>query len=464
MLSMLKRHFDVLRTSWSEENEQVKQRRRYKEEEFLPAALEILEKPPSPLGRTIIWTIVAFFVISVAWATLGRVDVVSSANGKTLPRERVKIMQAPEAGVVRSISVVDGQRVKAGDILINLDPTNAEADKTQAREQLAIAEIDLARGAALIAFLDGGEPTFDLPDAAPEIIEGQQALINAQIAEYQAQAAALGKQSEERQADIQVTTAQISKLRKMLPMAREQVTAREALLKEGYAARLVVLEVQERVVSMEQDLVMARDELVKARAAHEAVARQIDQLREEFRKNILSDRAEAQARARLAREELTKAALRRDLQSLRAPIDGVVQQLAVHTIGAVVKPGDPLLVVVPGEGELVVEAMVLNRDIGFVAAGDLAEIKLEAFPFTRYGVIHGVVENISTDAIQDEQLGLVYAARVVLDAQTIEASGRPVTLSPGMSATVEIKTGTRRVIEYVLSPLLRYRDESLRER
>lgn len=215
---------------------------------------------------------------------------------------------------------------------------------------------------------------------------------------------------------------------------------------------------------MEKDLQITLDQRVKARAAIDAAERQIDQLREEFRKRVLGELAEAEARARLAREDLNKADLRRDMQSLKAPVDGVVQQLAVHTVGAVVKPADPLLVVVPGEGELIVEAMILNKDIGFVEEGDIVEVKLEAFPFTKYGVVDGVLEGISSDAIQDEKLGLVYQGRVKLARQTITISGRDVNLSPGMNATLEIKTGTRRIIEFILSPLLRYRDEAFRER
>ncbi|PQA87545.1 HlyD family type I secretion periplasmic adaptor subunit [Hyphococcus luteus] len=464
MFSALSKHWTVLKAAWREENENRKSRRRHKEHAFLPAALEIMEKPPSPIGRAILWTIMAFFTIAVLWAVFGRVDVVATAAGKILPRERVKVIQAPDVGVVRAVYVTDGDRVAAGDVLIDFDPTNAAAEQVQAREQLGIAEIDLARGEALLAFILGGEPRFADDGVDPAVAARQRALIDAQIAEYKARQAALIKQRDERTADLAVIDSQISKLRETLPMVREQVTAREELLEQGYAARLMVLEVKERQVSMEKDLQIAGDQRRKAEASIEAANRELDQLREEFRKTVLAELAEAEARARLAREDLNKADLRRDLQSLKAPVDGVVQQLSVYTVGAVVKPADPLLVVVPGEGELVVDAMILNKDIGFVEEGDAVEVKLEAFPFTKYGVIDGVLEDISNDAIQDENLGLVYQGRVKLARQTIRIDGRDIALSPGMASTVEIKTGTRRIIEFLLSPLLRYRDEALRER
>ena len=474
MFRTLKSHWDVLVASWAEESERKKERVAYKQQEFLPAALEVLERPPSPLGRAILWTIMAFFTLAVAWSIFGRVDVVAAAPGKTLPRERVKIVQASEAGVVRAIHVVDGMRVAEGAPLIDLDPTNAAADAAQAREQLAVAEIDLARGEALLTYLDGAEPTFNAPRMSADddeaqadnaaVFRRQRALIDAQIAEFEAQGAALAKQREERAADIAVTDSQISKLRKTLPMVREQVKARETLAEQGYGARLVLLEARERQIAMEQDLTIARDQRAKAIAALDSVDRQRDQLREEFRKNVLADLADAEARARLAREELNKAAQRFELQSLTAPVEGVVQQLAVHTIGGVVQPAEALLVVVPGEGELIVEALLLNKDVGFVVEGDAVEVKLEAFPFTKFGVIDGVIEDISNDAINDENLGLVYQVRIQLTQQTISVNGREVTLSPGMAATAEVKTGKRRIIEYLLSPLLRYRDEALRER
>lgn len=236
MLKMIARHWSVFKASWAEESERKKARKKYKEEEFLPAALEILEKPPSPLGRAIAWTIIAFFTIAVLWAVFGRVDVVATASGKVLPRERVKVVQAPDVGVVRAIHVADGGRVRFGDALIDFDPTNAAADQAQAREQLAIASIDLARGEALLAFINEGEPAFDGAGIDPLVAMRQRAYIDAQIAEFRAQEATLIKQRDERIADLAVANSQISKLRDTLPMVREQVSAREGLLAQGYGA------------------------------------------------------------------------------------------------------------------------------------------------------------------------------------------------------------------------------------
>ncbi len=150
--------------------------------------------------------------------------------------------------------------------------------------------------------------------------------------------------------------------------------------------------------------------------------------------------------------------------ALRSPVDGVVQQLSVHTVGGVVTPAETLMHVVPRTGPLEVRCRVLNKDIGFIRAGQVAEVKVEAFPFTKYGIIDGLVLHISKDAIPDEKLGLVYDARIVMAATQIFADSRMINLSPGMTVTAEIKTGKRKIIEYLLSPLMRYQDEALRER
>jgi hemolysin D len=184
----------------------------------------------------------------------------------------------------------------------------------------------------------------------------------------------------------------------------------------------------------------------------------------EFRKTVIAEFAEAENQVTIREQNLRKAQQRVALQQLTAPVDGVVQQLAVHTLGGVVQPAQPVLVIVPGAGELLVEAMVLNKDIGFVHAGQPVEVKVEAFPFTKHGVIHGTLEDVSPDAVQDEKRGLIYPARVKLAAQSIGVGGRKVPLGPGMQVSAEIKTGERRLIEYILSPVVKYREESFRER
>ena len=184
----------------------------------------------------------------------------------------------------------------------------------------------------------------------------------------------------------------------------------------------------------------------------------------ETRRIALDSLNEAEQKATGFSNELVKSDSRGKLMTLTAPVDGTVQQLAVHTVGGVVTPAQPLMVIVPKDNPIEVEAFVENKDIGFVNPGQAAVVKIETFPFTKYGTIDARVIQVSNDAVSDEKRGLIFPARVNLERATIQVENKTVNLSPGMAVTVEVKTSQRRVIEYFLSPLLQYKDESLRER
>lgn len=292
----------------------------------------------------------------------------------------------------------------------------------------------------------------------------QKLLVTSELDEYRASLETYEQQKVEREAEARVVAQEIGKLTETLPLLREQVEARAELLEKGLTPRFQYLEYQERLVGQTRDLQIQKDQLLKVRASITGAERQIRQRRQEFLKNTYTGLAEAEDQIVAMTAELTKATRRQDLQWLRAPVDGIVQQLAIHTVGGVVQAGDAVMVVVPRQRTLTVEANILNKDIGFVAAGQDVEVKLEAFPFTKYGVIHGELLHLAQNAVADEKLGLIFPARISLRVATIRVRGKDIPLSPGMSVTAEVKTGKRRLIEFILSPLLRYKDESLRER
>jgi membrane fusion protein, hemolysin D len=464
-MSLLTRHFAVLRESLRLERQRSASARRLQETDFLPGALEVLETPPNPLGRAILWALLAFLMIAIAWTTFGEIDVVASAQGKVIPRGRVKIVQAADAGVVRAINVVDGSGVRAGEPLIVLDPTASEADVAQARESLSVAAVDRARAQALVRAATGQPVRFEAPSGMPHTELGvQESLVAARVAEHRTAVAALHEERDQRGAELSMVAAEVQKIEQQLPLAETQLESLEALEGPGVVPRLKVAEVKERVIGLRGDLLIRREELNKTRGALGAVTNQIGKLESEFRAQALDALSEAEANHRLRAEELKKAEDKAALTVLTSPIDGTVAQLAVHTLGAVVKPADPLLVIVPRGEELIVEAMVLNKDIGFVHEGQRVEVKLEAFPFTRYGIVAGEVERISRDSVDDEKLGLVFPCLVTLSRSYIEIGAQRVALAPGFAATAEIKTGQRRIIEYLLSPLSRRLQEAGRER
>jgi hemolysin D len=247
--------------------------------------------------------------------------------------------------------------------------------------------------------------------------------------------------------------AQVDKLAATVPILDREIENMNRLDRRGYAPgmRLLELQRQRRQEAGDKDVAVAQ----VGRGFSEArkLGQQLLQAREQARHTALADLAKAEAEAILRREEVTKARQKRQFQRLTAPVDGTIQQLQVHTIGGVVEPAKPLMTLVPSRGGLEVEARILNKDIGFIHLGQPAAIKLEAFPFTRYGAVPGHVRSISRDAVADKEQGFVYVATIALDRSTIEADGRTVALSPGLAATVDVRTGTRRIISYLLSPL-----------
>jgi hemolysin D len=424
------------------------------EVDFLPAALEVIEKPVSPTARVVTWAALVFLVITILWLVFGRVDVVASASGKIVPVGSVKLVQSPGSGVVGAIYVRNGDIVKAGQKLLDLDPTLSSADLTQAQKALAAAELDAARARAIADALGGGGVRFVAPPGTPpEIAVTQTRLIAAQLAETEATIASLSAARASSLSDAQAADAQIAKLGRTLPLLDRQVAALSELDRQGYAPgqRFLELQRQRQSEAGDRDVAIAQ----RARGLSEArkLAEQAGQTREGARRVALTELAKAEADVILRREEVTKASQRRSFQSLEAPVDGTIQQLAVNTVGGVIEPARTLMVVVPSGARIEVEARVLNKDIGFVRVGQEAAVKLEAFSFTRYGAVPGRVVALSPDAVPDPKLGPVYIARIVLDRRSIIVDGREVGLGPGLNATVDIKTGTRAIISYLISPL-----------
>jgi len=454
---------------------------------FLPAALEIVERPPSPLGRVISATIILIFCLALAWASFGKIDIVASAQGKIIPSGRSKIIQPFETGVVRAIHVRDGQSVKAGDLLIELDTTISQAERNHIQSDLVAARLDIGRLRAALA--DGPDPLadFQAPDgASPALIAMQQQYLTNQTDEHRSKIAALERQKAQREAERATIAATIEKLQATIAVAEQRVDVRKQLWDQKLGSKLVYLTDLQDLVSQQQELIVQQSRLREAEAALAAIQETRAQTLSEYRRGLSSDLAAAETKAGALQHDLVKAQERVRLQTLAAPLDGVVQQLAVHTVGGVVTPAQALIVVVPSESRLEIEAMLSNRDIGFVRPGQDAEIKVDTFNFTRYGLLHGKVLSVSQDAItrdrsalektNDKMHGaenatsepkgqeLLYAARVSLDRTQMEVEDKMVNLSPGMAVTVEIKTGERTVMSYLLSPLMRYKQETLRER
>lgn len=461
-------HATVFRAAWAEEKEkdktQGKAETRIRDEmAFLPARLEVMETPASPLGRVIALSIAAFLIITIVWAVFGKLDIIATAQGKIIPSERIKVIQPVEAGSIRAIHVTDGQRVKKGEVLIELNTTETNADKDRLSQELMATRVATARLNALLE--ENPEDSFAPPKgASTSLVAVQRAYLMGQWGEHRSELAALGSDAAKQRAELRTTQARIDRLEKLLPLVRERVESKRKLAKKDFLPRMAFVELEEELIDQEGQLDIERQQLDESQQTLQATQARKAQVVAKFRHEVLATLAETSEKAHSIEQELIKATDRSDRQTLIAPVDGVVQQLAVHTIGGVVTPAQELMTVVPADTKLEIEAMVLNKDIGFVHDGQTVEIKVDSFPFTKFGTIDGKVLHVSRDSIQDEQLGLVYPARVHMDRTTILVGDKNVNLGPGMSLTIEIKTGKRRLIEYLLAPLQEYQDESLRER
>ena len=451
---------------------------------FLPAALEIAETPPSPVGRAVGGTIIAIFCVALAWATIGKVDIVVTANGKIIPSGRTKLIQPLEAGVVRAILVHDGQQVRAGDSLIELDPTMTTAERDRVKGDLVGAQLDVARLRAALS--EGNDPlaAFHPPEGATTAqIEMHRQFLVSQTSEQRSKMFELDRQTSQKEAERTTMEANITKLEATIPLLQERVDVRKYLFDKALGTKLTYLSEQQDLVGQQQDLLIQRSKMKEVDASLAALRETRDRTAAEFRRTLFDELVKAEQKSAGMAQDAIKAERRAKLQDLVAPVDGVVQQLAVHTVGGVVTPAQALAVVVPQDSHLEIEATLSNDDVGFVHAGQEVEIKVHTFSFTRYGLLHGRVLGVSTDSIpreggdarpraenasekdpQQQGQDLVYAVRISLDQHQMQDGDKKVDLGPGMAVTAEVKTGSRRIIGYLLSPLAKYEHDVGRER
>lgn len=465
-LDLLKRYAAIFGQVWKIRKELDPPHRLPHEAAFLPAALELQETPVSPAPRIIAWLLIAFAVIAVLWASFGRIDVVAIAQGKIVPNAGSKLIQPIDTAAVKAIHVVDGQAVRAGQVLVELDATMARADSARTANDLTTAKLQAARARALLAAIASGKAPRIEPPAAIDAgrVAQEQRILDGQYGEYQARIARIDAEIAKREAERRSTQEVVRKLEQTVPIARQRAEDFKGLVDKNFISKHGYLEKEQIRIEQEADLQTQRSRLKELAAAIDEAKGQRNSAVAETRRQALDTLNEAEQKVTGFGQELVKTENRDRLMTLTAPVDGTVQQLAVRTVGGVVTEAQVLMVIVPKDDALEVEAFLENKDIGFVNAGQVAEVKVETFPFTRYGTIPARLVHVSRDAINDEKKGPIYSTRARLQRATMQVEDKTVNLSAGMAVSVEIKTGKRRVVEYFLSPLLQHGSESLRER
>jgi len=477
--------------------------------EFLPAALEILETPPSPLPVWTMLTICAVFAAAFAWSFFGRLDVNAVAPGKLEPTGRVKVIQALDPGKVAAIRVENGQAVKAGDLLLELDPAEAAADEREAREALQaglseIARRGLAIEAARAAQREGAGNGSPLPaletlaadpqgkiDWGAPLPDGvqtrEEAVLSADLRQLADTLRALDKQIAQKQATLQRLRMSIAYQTALIDTLTERVATRQQAIDLRVGTKINLYDAKEEQQRSQSSLASDQGQLIETDAAIGELQSEKTKTLSQFIAENENKTEEASRKADEARQALAKAAARLASTKLYAPIDGVVQQLSVTTFGQVVGAGQQLATVTPTDGALQVEALVANMDIGFVRVGQEVAVKLDAFPFTRFGALHGRVVAIAAAAVDEQQAkrslanattpgnapessapgqtqSFVFPVIVAIDETAMRVDGATIPLTPGMTAAVDIKTESRRVIDYLLSPLAKTVSEAMTER
>ena len=348
--------------------------------QFLPAALEIQETPPSPIGRAITWSVIILVCTAVTWAYIGRIDIVAVAHGKIVPSERIKLIQPLEIGTVSAIHVQEGEYIEKGDVLIELDTTSTKADATRLTQESSIAQVELVRVRALVKAMQGSNsPQAKWPkDIDKELVNVQQQLLDSQWQQYQAKTNALDNERLKKSAELAASEESLKKLEATLPIISERADSLKALAEKKLTPRHTYLEVEQERIEITQDLASQRQIKEQIIAALEQIRQQRLVQEKESLNVALTELRDVNRRVQSLDQENIKAIQRNERQHLVAPVDGVVQQLSVHTVGGVVTPAQQLMVIVPKEEGVEVEAVIENKDIGFVHGGQIAEVKVDS--------------------------------------------------------------------------------------
>ncbi|WKD48900.1 HlyD family type I secretion periplasmic adaptor subunit [Microbulbifer spongiae] len=447
--------------------------------DFVPAALEVEQSPPNPLGLWLINTVCLFFAMAVLWAIFGRIDIVAVAEGTVIPDGKVKTIQAKELSVVRKIHVEEGSQVRAGDPLITLDATNATADREQLISELEVSRARLVREQVFNAYLSRlrkervsamdmalGELEIGLAQAGVlQQLPFQRTLLSGYFSDYLSEVDLLEQQRSSKQKELGMSRALVRKAEKTLPILTERTNSLRKLLDQEMVARDRYLELEQQRIDAEEELVLERERIGQYESQLQELNLQASALLNNALYKSYSQQEELERTLAAQEKALAKARLRSEQQVIRAPIAGTVQELAIHTEDAVLEPAQALMQIVPAGSRLQVQAWVLNKDIGFVKEGHPVTVKISTYNFTKYGTVSGVVTNLSKDAVMNEEQGYRYLCDIELDTQMLKQSGQgALPLRAGMHVVAELKTGKRNIYEYFTKPVRESLASSFTER
>jgi HlyD family secretion protein len=442
--------------------------------EFAPRLLRMQTVPPSPLPGRVLHALLLLLAAALTWASLAPLDIIAVAQGRVVPLNYLQIVQPSESGIVRELLVREGDVVSKGQVLARMDARATTADLRQLHNDLGLKGLQLRR-------IDGelaGKPMTRLPGDAPALYAQVEAQSGARRQAYLDSLAAERAVLAKARQDLHSGQALEVKLRRTVPIYSEQEQVYDRLARDGFAGRMLQLEKQRERIEKEQDLKAQEHNIASLMASIEQSERRAAQITSAYRQQLHNERVEAEAQQHRMQQELDKLSQRYELLELRAPQDGVVKDLATHTVGSVVSPGTVVMTLVPLNDPMQCEIWVSNEDAGLVRPGQKVKIKLAAYPFQKFGLAEGEVRHVSPDASdlpeaanreKKRELGHMlpptgYRTLVALHSPVLEAGGAQFRIAPGMQLAAEINLGTRTVMRYLLSPVQKTLHEAGRER
>lgn len=463
-----------------------------RDQEFLPAALEILETPPSPIGIALLVVICALATTTLAWAYVSRIDVIATAQGKIQPTGRVKLIQPVETGKVIGIHTANGQRVKQGEILVLLDAEEAKAEEIAFSMSFASFKAEIQRRKVALDVARGRRrsetPSIaweaDVPSAVRQRAER---VLAGDLGQLAATVDSLAAQRHQKEVERDRLSSTIAAQEELLVTLKQRVDMRDTLVRKNAGSKASLIDAVESLQYQEIILMTQKGQKQESEASLEVFTREIAKSVETFIADNSQKLEEAERQADDIEQKHIKAHVKLRHMALASPIDGTVQALSVTTLGQVIASGEEIMRIVPDDSVLEIECYLQNKDIGFVKPGQDAIVKIESFPFTRFGTINAEIVRVAQDAIPEPDAqqvegnpikankstmfagaqrtqNLVFPVTLKLARSIMEVDGAAVPLSPGMAVSVEIKTGSRRVIDYLFSPLVETASEAMHER
>jgi len=423
----------------------------------------LLASHPMPSWRVFAWPVMIFLVAGMGWAYFATLDEVAIAEGEVVPQGKVKMVQHLEGGIIEALFVTEGDMVKAGTPLLQLDLASSGTNLEELQVRL---DSELLVRARLIAESRGTDINFP-PDAAnrrPTLANAQRQAYEARKRELSSTLSIMQEQVKQKQAETKELAARTKAVKRNYKLAGERLKMSQSLLSEGLTAKIEHLELEAEVESLDGELRSLQPALPKALAAVEEAAQRLQEGESRFRREAQDELGKVEQNIARINELIIQAEEQGSRAEIKSPIDGIVKNMRYNTIGGVVRPGEPILEIVPTSDNLVVEVKLKPTERGFIRPGQAAVIKISTYDFARYGGLDGEVIRVAPDTSLNEDGTPYFMVIVRTDKNYLGQTERDLPITPGMQATVDIHTGKKSVMDFLVRPILKLRHEAFRER